>query len=107
MTKLKKYDIEGEKIEEVDLDDKLLDVQVNPKSIKDYIVAIRKNARQWSANSKGRSDINHSNKKPHAQKGTGNARQGTIKASQYRGGAAVFGPKPKFCLLYTSPSPRD
>ncbi|MCB1084692.1 MAG: 50S ribosomal protein L4 [Chlamydiia bacterium] len=96
MPKLKKYDLEGKEIEEVEFDDKLLDVSVNRQLVKDYIVAIRKNMRQWSANTKGRSEIALSNSKPHPQKGTGRARQGCIKTSQYRKGAVVFGPKPKF-----------
>lgn len=95
MAKLKKYDLEGKEIAEIDFDDALIPAQAKAQSIKDYIVAIRANSRQWSANTKGRSEINHSNAKPHAQKGTGKARQGTIKAAQYRGGATVFGPKPK------------
>lgn len=93
---LKKYDLKGKSIEEVPLEDKLLEASVNSQSIKDYLVAIRNNARQWSANTKGRSEIAQSNAKPHPQKGTGRARQGCIKAAQYRGGATVFGPKPKF-----------
>ena len=64
--------------------------------IKDYIVALRANKRQWSANTKGRTEVNHSNKKPWRQKGTGNARQGTFAAPQFKGGGVVFGPKPKF-----------
>ncbi|MCB1110312.1 MAG: 50S ribosomal protein L4 [Chlamydiia bacterium] len=94
--KLKKYDLKGKEVEEVEIDEKLLQVSVNPQLIKDYIVAVRKNARQWSANTKGRSEIALSNSKPHPQKGTGRARQGCIKTSQYRKGAVVFGPKPKF-----------
>ena len=94
--KLKKYDMKGKEVGEIDIDDKLLDVSVNSQMIKDYLVALRNNRRQWSANTKGRSEINHSNAKPHPQKGTGRARQGTIKAAQYKGGAIVFGPKPKF-----------
>lgn len=94
--KLKKYDLKGKEVEEVDIDKMLLEVSVNPQLIKDYIVAVRKNARQWSANTKGRSEIALSNSKPHPQKGTGRARQGCIKTSQYRKGAVVFGPKPKF-----------
>lgn len=94
--KLKKYDMKGKEVGEVDIDDKLLDISANSQMIKDYIVALRHNRRQWSANTKGRSEINHSNAKPHPQKGTGRARQGTIKATQYKGGATVFGPKPKF-----------
>ncbi|QVL57955.1 MAG: 50S ribosomal protein L4 [Simkaniaceae bacterium] len=94
--KLKKYDLEGKELEEVSVDEKLLKVSVNQQLIKDYVVAVRKNARQWSANTKGRSEIALSNSKPHPQKGTGRARQGCIKTSQYRKGAVVFGPKPKF-----------
>lgn len=96
MAKLKTYDMKGKEVGDVNVDDKLLDVSANSQMIKDYLVALRHNRRQWSANTKGRSEINHSNAKPHPQKGTGRARQGTIKAAQYKGGATVFGPKPKF-----------
>src|ERR1700689_3249769 len=64
--------------------------------VKDYIVAIRENARQWSANTKGRSEVNHSTKKPHPQKGQGRARQGMLSAPQYKGGGRVHTPKPKY-----------
>ena len=64
--------------------------------IKDYIVALRANARQWSANTKTRSEVKHTTKKPHPQKGQGRARQGSLVSPQYRGGGRVFGPKPKF-----------
>lgn len=74
----------------------LLGSQANSQMIKDYLVAMRANSRQWSANTKGRSEVSHSNKKPHRQKGTGGARQGTLAAPQYKGGGVVFGPKPKF-----------
>ena len=94
--KLKKYDLKGNEVEVVEIDDQLLRSTLNPQLIKDYIVAVRNNARQWSANTKGRSEIALSNAKPHPQKGTGRARQGCIKTSQYRKGAVVFGPKPKF-----------
>ena len=96
MANLKKVNLEGQEVGEVSVDDALLKVPVNSQLIKDYVVAVRNNARQWSANSKGRSEIVHSNKKPHPQKGTGRARQGCLTVAQYRGGAAVFGPKPKF-----------
>lgn len=96
MAKLKHYDIDGKQLGDIEVSDELLTTEVNHQQVKDYLVAMRRNKRQWSASTKGRSDINHSNAKPHAQKGTGKARQGTIKAPQYRGGATVFGPKPKF-----------
>src|SRR5262249_51694060 len=58
--------------------------------------ALRENGRQWSANTKGRSEVVHTTKKPHKQKGTGRARQGSLVSPQFRGGGIVFGPKPKF-----------
>jgi large subunit ribosomal protein L4 len=93
---LKKYNLKGEAVGDVSIDDKFLAVEAHGQMIKDYIVALRANARQWSANTKGRTEVNHSNKKPWRQKGTGNARQGTLAAPQFKGGGVVFGPKPKF-----------
>jgi len=95
MTVLKKYDFSGKEIGSVPVEDSILDVQADPQMIKDYLVAIRKNARQWSANTKERNEIRCTGKKPHRQKGTGSARQGSFAAPQYRGGGVVFGPKPK------------
>lgn len=51
--------------------------------------------RQGSASTKGISDIQGTTKKPHAQKGTGGARQGSLRSPQFRGGAVIFGPKPR------------
>lgn len=96
MVSIKKYDLNGKETGEVEISDDLLEIQVSPQMVKDYLVALRHNQRQWSANTKGRSELSYSKKKPHPQKGTGNARQGYIGVSQYRGGAVVFGPKPKF-----------
>lgn len=96
MSKLSKYNLAGKKLKDVEIDAALLESKASCQMIKDYIVALRKNQRQWSANTKGRSEVNHSNKKPHRQKGTGKARQGTLAAPQYKGGGVVFGPKPKF-----------
>lgn len=93
--KCKKYDLSGNQIEEIEVPFGE-ELTANSQSIKDYIVAIRANARQWSANTKGRSENRHSGAKPHAQKGTGKARQGFLGAPQYRGGGRVGTPKPKF-----------
>lgn len=95
-TQVRKFNLQGEKVGVVAVDKRLAESQANSQLIKDYIVAIRANARQWSANTKGRSEVNHSTKKPHAQKGGGRARQGRLSAPQYKGGGRVFGPKPKF-----------
>ena len=93
--KFKRYDLSGNELEELTLSYGE-DSQVKGQLIKDYIVAMRRNARQWSANTKGRSESNHSGAKPHAQKGTGKARQGFLGAPQYKGGGRVHTPKPKF-----------
>jgi large subunit ribosomal protein L4 len=95
-TKLKKLNLEGREVGTVAVEDALANAQVHSQLVKDYIVALRANARQWSANTKGRSEVNHSTKKPHPQKGGGRARQGSLAAPQYKGGGRVFGPKPKF-----------
>ena len=96
MAILKKYDLSGKEIGTVQIEDQSIDVSAHPQSIKDYIVAIRNNARQWSASTKGREEINRTGKKPHPQKGQGRSRQGCLAAPQYKGGGIVFGPRTKF-----------
>jgi large subunit ribosomal protein L4 len=93
---LKKYDLSGKEIGTVQIEDALLEQTAHSQMIKDYLVAIRNNARQWSANTKGRKEVNCTGKKPHPQKGQGRSRQGCLAAPQYKGGGIVFGPKPKF-----------
>ena len=99
MVKLVKYDIQGKDVGSVNLmDDAQFELLMDKafdhsQSIKDYIVAIRNNARQWSANTKRRSDVKATGHKPHAQKGGGRSRQGDLAAPHYRGGAVVWGPR--------------
>ncbi|MEI8365069.1 MAG: 50S ribosomal protein L4 [Parachlamydiaceae bacterium] len=96
MVTLKKYNLNGNEIGQVHVDDAFVEAEANGQMVKDYIIAIRENARQWSANTKTRAEVNHSTKKPHPQKGGGRSRQGMLSAPQYKGGGRVFGPKPKF-----------
>lgn len=96
MATLKKYSLEGQEVGSVQVDEMLATAEANGQMVKDYIVALRANARQWSANTKTRSEVNHSTKKPHPQKGGGRSRQGMLSAPQYKGGGRVFGPRPKF-----------
>jgi len=95
MATLKKYDLKGKEVGTVKVADELLAVSAHAQSIKDYIVAIRNNARQWSANTKRRMDSHHTGRKPHPQKGQGRSRQGDLAAPHYKGGAVVWGPRPK------------
>lgn len=97
MGALKKYDLlTAKETGEFSIAEEYLQVSANPQMVKDYLVAIRNNHRQWSASTKTRAEVSATGKKPHRQKGLGKARQGSIVAPQYRGGGIVFGPKPKF-----------
>ena len=96
MGTLKKYNLDGKHTGDVAILDSFVKVRANSQMIKDYIVAIRANARQWSASTKDRSEVKHTTKKSHPQKKTGRARHGSIVAAQFKGGGVVFGPRPKF-----------
>lgn len=96
MSAIKKYDVEGKEVGEVKIDQDLLKTSANTQMVKDYIIALRANARQWSASTKTRAEVNHSGQKPHPQKGTGRARQGYLGSPQYKGGGRPGGPRPKF-----------
>jgi large subunit ribosomal protein L4 len=96
VVKLKKYSLAGKEVGEVSISEEIMNAEANSQMIKDYIIAIRENARQWSANTKTRSEVRHTTKKPHPQKGQGRARHGSLVGPQFRGGGRVFAPKPKF-----------
>lgn len=96
MAALKKYNLAGKEVGKVSLDEGMLQSSANSQMIKDYIVALRENARQWNAHTKNRAEVCHSGKKPHPQKGTGRARQGYLGAPQYKGGGRVHTPRAKF-----------
>lgn len=94
--KIEIYSLDAQRVDEMEIPEGFFPSQAHPQMIKNYAVALQRNLRQWSASTKGRSEVNHSGQKPHAQKGTGRARQGFLGAPQYKGGGVVFGPKPKF-----------
>ncbi len=95
MATVKKYNLLGQEVGEVKLPEDLVKADANRQMIKDYLVALAANARQWTAHTKNRSEVNHTGKKPHAQKGTGRARQGCLAAPQYKGGGRVHTPRMK------------
>jgi large subunit ribosomal protein L4 len=92
---LKKYDFSGKKIGEMEIEDDLL-VSAKDQMVKDYIVAIRNNARQWSASTKNRSEVCKAGQKVQPQKGQGKARHGALSGPQFKGGGRVHTPRPKF-----------
>lgn len=95
MVTLNKYNMKGEKVGDVQAPDWLAEAEANSQMVKDYITAIRANARHWNAHTKTRGEVEHTTKKPHPQKGGGRSRQGSLVAPQYRGGGRVFGPRSK------------
>ena len=94
----KKIDVlslKGEKVKDIKLEDNIFNIEPNDAVVKDAIVAARAGARQGTAKVKTRSEVSGGGRKPYRQKGTGNARQGSIRAPHYRHGGIVFGPVPR------------
>jgi large subunit ribosomal protein L4 len=84
----------GERTGERDLPEALFDGTVHEAAMWQAVKAYLSNQRQATASAKGRSDVAGGGKKPWRQKGTGRARQGSIRAAHWRGGGNVFGPRP-------------
>ena len=95
MSTIDVLDPTGKKAGTVDLPDDVFDVQVNIPLIHQVVVAQLAAARQGSANTKTRGEVAGCGRKPYRQKGTGRARQGSIRAPQFTGGGVVHGPTPR------------
>ena len=95
MSTIDVLDPTGKKAGTVDLPDDVFDVQVNIPLIHQVVVAQLAAARQGSANTKTRGEVAGGGRKPYRQKGTGRARQGSIRAPQFTGGGVVHGPTPR------------
>ena len=95
MTTIDIVDATGSKSGKVDLPAEIFDVQVNIPLIHQVVVAQLAAARQGTADTKGRGEVAGGGRKPYRQKGTGRARQGSIRAPQYAGGGIVHGPTPR------------
>ncbi|MGO2660137.1 50S ribosomal protein L4 [Mycetocola reblochoni] len=94
-TKLDVIDTAGKKAGSVDLPAELFDVQTNVPLIHQVVVAQLAAARQGTHKTKGRGEVSGAGRKPFKQKGTGRARQGSIRAPQMTGGGIVHGPVPR------------
>ena len=88
-------DSSGKKTGSVDLPGAIFDVQTNVPLIHQVVVAQRAAARQGTHKTKGRGEVSGSGVKPFKQKGTGRARQGSVRMPQHRGGGTVHGPQPR------------
>jgi large subunit ribosomal protein L4 len=89
------YNIEGEQVSETELRDDIFAVPVNEGLMHQALVRQLANARLGTHKTKTRSEIRGGGRKPWRQKGTGRARQGSIRSPQWRGGGTVFGPTPR------------
>jgi len=97
------YDSRGKTGSDTALPGDVFDGEVNEAVLHQVVTALRANARHGNAATKNRSAVRGGSRKPWRQKGTGRARQGTIRAAQWRGGGVVFGPSPR---SYTARIPK-
>ena len=85
--------LENKSVSEIDIPSEIFDIKVFPDLIHQYIRYQNAKSRQGTHQTKSRSEVKGRSKKPFAQKGTGNARQGSSKPPHFRGGATSMGPK--------------
>ena len=95
MANFKVIDQNGKDSGEVTLNDKVFGIEPNESVVFDAIIRQRAGKRQGTSKVKNRSAVRGGGKKPWRQKGTGRARQGSIRSPQWRGGGVVFGPTPR------------
>lgn len=95
MAKINVIDLKGEKVKDLTINDEIWKNEGNDVVLKKAIRLQLDSLRQGTADTKGRSEVAGGGRKPYRQKGTGNARQGSIRAPHYRGGGVVFGPTPR------------
>ena len=103
MPKVNMRNMAGEEVGELELNPGLFEVAANIPLMHQVVVAEQANMRQGTAATKTRSDVRGGGAKPYRQKGTGRARQGTIRAPHYAHGGVVFGPHPR---SYAQATPR-
>jgi len=95
MAKIAVYDMNKKKVSDLELNDNVFNADVKGYLIHDMVRYQLAARRSGNAKVKGRSEIRGGGKKPFRQKGTGNARQGTVTAPNHVGGGVVFGPTPR------------
>ena len=95
MSKLELINLNGEKVKDIKLNDNVFGIEPNDVVLHDAIVLSMANSRQGTHSTKTRAEVSGGGRKPWRQKGTGNARQGSIRAVQWRKGGIAFGPKPR------------
>ncbi len=95
MPKVDVYNIEGKKVSDVDLKEEIFGIEPNEEIVHSVLVNYLANQRQGTGSTKTRTEVSGGGKKPWRQKGTGRARQGSIRAPHWVGGGVALGPKPR------------
>lgn len=95
MPKVSVYNVEGKKVSDIDLKEEVFGIEPNEAIIHSVLINYQANQRQGTQSTKTRSEVTGGGRKPWRQKGTGNARQGSIRAVQWVGGGIAFGPVPR------------
>jgi len=95
MSTARVVDLTGESQGEIDLPEAVFDVSPHAAVMHQALLRQLANARQGTSDTKTRSDVSGGGRKPYRQKGTGRARQGSIRSPHYAGGGTVFGPTPR------------
>ena len=95
MASVSVYNMEGAQVGTIELSDSIFAVPVNEHLVHQAVVAQLANKRQGTQKAKTRSEVRGGGRKPWRQKGTGHARQGSIRAPQWTGGGVVFAPTPR------------
>ena len=89
------YNIEGKKVKELELNEAVFGIEPNEAVVHSVLVNFLANQRQGTQSTKTRSEVSGGGRKPWRQKGTGRARQGSIRAPQWIKGGIALGPKPR------------
>jgi large subunit ribosomal protein L4 len=95
MPKVALYNQNGQNVGEIELNDAVFGIEPNKHVLFEAVVMQRAAMRQGTSKVKNRSEVSGGGRKPWRQKGTGRARQGSIRSPQWRGGGTVFGPVPR------------
>jgi large subunit ribosomal protein L4 len=95
MANVSVYNMQGQEVGNIDLNDAVFGVEVNESLLHMAVVQQLANNRQGTQKAKTRSEVSGGGRKPWRQKGTGHARQGSTRAPQWKGGGVVFAPTPR------------
>ena len=107
MAKIEVLNVQGKKVKDLDLDDKVFAIKPNTNVVHETVVNYLANQRQGTQSTKTRSEVSGGGRKPWRQKGTGRARQGSIRAPQWIKGGIALGPKPRTYSYKINKKERD